>query len=364
MNLDQDWNRLAWWHWAAPLGGAALAAATLLALLAPTSGLFIALAVVLLGGAVFAAVHHAEVLAVRIGEPFGSILLALAITTLEVGLILSMMLTGAEGSQEVARDTVFSVVMIVLNGIVGLCLVVGGARHYEQEFRVQGAASILSVIATLAVVTLVLPNFTQTTLGPMLAANQLLFVSVVSLALYALFVYVQTVRHREHFLIDDGIEFHGEMPSARSTLVSAVLLVLSLAIVILLAKALSPTIAAVISGAGLPAALVGVVIAMVVLLPEGVTAVKAARHNRLQTSLNASLGSVLASIGLTIPIVGVVSILMGTSLTLGVPSESMVILLLTLFVSTLTFATGRTTVLQGGVHLMLFGIFLLLAAVP
>jgi Ca2+:H+ antiporter len=254
--------------------------------------------------------------------------------------------------------------MIVLNGIVGLCLVAGAARHYEQEFRVQGATAILSVIATLAIVTLVLPNFTQTTRGPTLAANQLLFVSIVSLALYALFVYVQTVRHREHFLIDDGAEFHGVMPTSRSTLVSAVLLVLSLLVVILLAKALSPLVAALVTGAGLPAAVVGVIIAMVVLLPEGLTAVKAARHNRLQTSLNASLGSVLASIGLTIPIVGVVSVLGAKPLTLGVAPESMVVLLLTLFVSTLTFATGRTTVLQGGVHLVLFGIFLLLSAVP
>ena len=364
MNADQDWNRLAWWHWAAPLAGAALVGAKSFGLLAPGGGLFIAMAVVLLGGAVFAAVHHAEVLAVRIGEPFGSILLALAITTIEVGLIVSMMLSGAPGSDQVARDTVFSVVMIVLNGIVGLCLVAGAARHYEQEFRVQGAAGILSVIATLAIVALLLPNFTQTTRGPTLADNQLLFVSIVSLALYALFVFVQTVRHREHFLIDDGAEFHGEMPSGRSTLVSAVLLVLSLVIVILLAKALSPTIAAVVAGAGMPAAVVGVIIAMVVLLPEGVTAVKAARHNRLQTSLNASLGSVLASIGLTIPIVGVMSVVMGTPLTLGVAPESMVILVLTLFVSTLTFATGRTTVLQGGVHLVLFGVFLLLSAVP
>lgn len=364
MNTDQDWNRLAWWHWAAPLAGAALVGAKTLAVLEPSSVLFMALAVAFLGGAVFAAVHHAEVLAVRIGEPFGSILLALAITTIEVGLILSMMLTGAPGSDQVARDTVFSVVMIVLNGIVGLCLVAGAARHYEQEFRVQGAAGILSVIATLAIVTLLLPNFTQTTRGPTLAANQLLFVSVASLALYALFVFVQTVRHREHFLIDDGTEFHGEMPTARSTGVSAVLLVVSLVVVILLAKALSPTITSMVQAAGLPTAVVGVIIAMVVLLPEGITAAKAARHNRLQTSLNASLGSVLASIGLTIPIVGVVSVFLGTPLTLGVAPESMVILVLTLFVSTLTFATGRTTVLQGGVHLVLFAIFLLLSAVP
>jgi Ca2+:H+ antiporter len=363
-DADHDWNTMPWWCWAAPLAAGLLVAAKFASLVSPTSAPVIGLAVLLLGGAVFAAVHHAEVLAVRIGEPFGSILLALAITTLEVGLIISVMASGSNGSDAVARDTVYSVVMIVLNGIVGLCLVFGSARHFEQEFRVQGAAAILSVIATLAVVSLVLPNFTRTTAGPTFAPSQLVFVGAVSLGLYALFVFVQTVRHRADFVIEYAGAGEGEKPTTRTTILSAILLVLSLGIVILLAKTLSPIVEAGVVRAGLPLAVVGVVIATLVLLPEGLTAMKAARRNRLQTSLNASLGSAAASIGLTIPIVGAASIYLDKPLTLGLGPEAMVLLILTLFVSTLTFATGRTTVLQGAVHLVIFGVFVFLAAVP
>ena len=363
-DADHDWNRMPWWCWAAPMAAGLLVIAKFAHLVSPASGVVIALAVVLLGGAVFAAVHHAEVLAVRIGEPFGSILLALAITTLEVGLIISVMASGSNGSEAVARDTVYSVVMIVLNGIVGLCLVAGSARHFEQEFRVQGAAAILSVIATLAVVSLILPNFTRTTVGPTFAPSQLLFVGAVSLGLYALFVFVQTVRHRGDFVIEYAGAGQSEKPKARSVILSAILLVLSLVVVILLAKTLSPVVEAAVLRAGLPLAVVGVVIATIVLLPEGLTAMKAAKRNRLQTSLNASLGSAAASIGLTIPIVGAASVYLEKPLTLGLGPEAMVLLALTLFVSTLTFATGRTTVLQGAVHLVIFGVFLFLAAIP
>lgn len=363
-DADHDWNNMPWWCWAAPIAAGLLVAAKFAHLVSPANGLVIALAVLFLGGAVFAAVHHAEVLAVKIGEPFGSILLALAITTLEVGLIISVMASGSSGSDAVARDTVYSVVMIVLNGIVGLCLVAGSARHYDQEFRLQGAVAILSVIATLAIVSLVLPNFTKTTVGPTYAPSQLLFVGAVSLGLYGLFVFVQTVRHRDDFVIEYSGGEHGEPPNTRSTILSALLLVASLVFVILLAKTLSPVVEAAVVGAGLPLAVVGVVIATVVLLPEGLTAMKAAKRNRLQTSLNASLGSAAASIGLTIPIVGTASVLLGKPLTLGLGPDAMVLLLLTLFVSTLTFATGRTTVLQGAVHLVIFGMFLFLAAVP
>jgi Ca2+:H+ antiporter len=359
-----DWNAIPAWCVAAPLAGGALVAAKLAHVISPSSGLVITLAVLLLGGAVFAAVHHAEVLAVKIGEPFGSILLALAITTLEVGLIISVMASGSEGSGAVARDTVFSVVMIVLNGIVGLCLLVGAARHYEQEFQVQGAVGILSVIATLAVIALVLPNFTLTTPGPTFAPKQLMVVGGASIALYAFFVYVQTVRHRDDFIIDQVAVSHGVAPTQKTTLTSAALLLLSLIVVILLAKMLSPVVESAVRNAGLPLAVVGVVIAVVVLLPEGLTAMKAARHNRLQTSLNASLGSAAASIGLTIPIVGAASIVMDQPLVLGLAPEATVLLLLTLFVSTLTFATGRTTMLQGAVHLVIFVVFLLISAVP
>lgn len=359
-----DWNKIPAWCLAGPFLGGLLVAAKTAGLIYPTNPIVLILAIAFLGVAVFAAVHHAEVLAVRIGEPFGSILLALAITTLEVGLIISVMVSGSAGSDAVARDTVYSVVMIVLNGIVGLCLLTGARRHYEQEFRVQGAVGILSVISTLAIIALVLPNFTKTTPGPTLSQSQLIFVGAVSLILYLFFVFIQTVRHRGDFIIDDGQGHHGVTPSARTSAIGAAFLVLSLVVVIMLAKTLSPIVEAAVVGAGLPLAVVGVVIALVVLLPEGLTALKAATHNRLQTSLNASLGSAAASIGLTIPIVGAASVMLGQPLTLGLSPAAMVLLLLTLFVSTLTFATGRTTMLQGAVHLVIFGVFVFLSAVP
>lgn len=361
---DHDFSRMPWWCWAAPLAAAALIAAKSANLVSPTSLPVVLLAVLLIGGAVFSAVHHAEVLAVKIGEPFGSILLALAITTLEVGLIISVMMSGSAGSDAVARDTVYSVVMIVLNGIVGACLVIGGLRHYEQMFRLQSATAILSVIITLATISLVLPNFTFTVPGPVYAPSQLVFVGAASLMLYLIFVFVQTVRHRDDFLMDDGAGHHGKKPTAPATFAAAVLLIISLVVVVLLAKTLSPVLERAVVGASLPLAVVGVVIALVVLLPEGVTAMKAAGRNRLQTSLNASLGSAAASIGLTIPIVGAAAVLMDKPLTLGLGPQGMVLLLLTLFVSTLTFATGRTTVLQGAVHLVIFAVFIFLSAVP
>jgi Ca2+:H+ antiporter len=222
----------------------------------------------------------------------------------------------------------------------------------------------LSVIATLAIVSLVLPNFTLTTTGPTFAPSQLAFIGAVSLGLYGLFVYVQTVRHRDDFVIAYAGAVTGQPPRSRTVAISAVLLIASLAVVIALAKTLSPVLERGVVLAGLPLAVVGVVIAMLVLLPEGITALKAARHNKLQTSLNASLGSAAASIGLTIPVVGATSVLLGQPLTLGLGAEDMVLLLLTLFVSTLTFATGRTTILQGAVHLVIFAVFLFLSAVP
>ena len=352
------------WCWLAPLAAAMLLVARFAHVISPSSGFVIAFAIVLLGGAVFAAVHHAEVVAAKVGQPFGSILLALSVTALEVGLIVSVMTSGSSGTASIARDTVYSAVMIVLNGIVGICLVSGALRHYEQEFRLQGATSILSVIATLAVISLVLPNFTLTTPGPTYASSQLLFVGGVSLVLYILFAFVQTVRHRQDFLMENSTADDGERPSAGAAILAGLLLVISLVVVILLAETLSPVLERSVLTVGLPPAVVGLVIAAVVLLPEGVTAMKAANRNRLQSSLNASLGSVAASAGLTVPIVGATAVYLGQPLDLGLAPKSMVLLMLTLFVSTLTFATGRTTVLQGGVHLVIFGVFIFLSAVP
>ncbi len=325
----------------------------------------VSVAVVLLLAAVFAAVHHAEMVALKAGEPMGSILLALAVTAIETALIVAAMASAPSGDNGLARDTVFSAVSIVLNGVVGLCLLVGAARYREQNFSAQGAVSALSVLATLAIIALILPNFTVSRLGPQYSPTQLIFVGVLSLVLYGVFVFVQSIRHRDYFLAEnDGDEAAHAPPSVGVTAFSGLMLVVSLAGVVLLAETLSPTLEHAIRAAGLPVSFLGVVIATLVLLPESVAAVAAARADKLQTSLNLALGSAIASIGLTIPAVAAVSLYFGKELTLGLDAEGMILLMLTLFVSTLTLATGRATILQGAVHLVIFGVFLLLSAIP
>ena len=354
-----------WWSWAAPLAAVALLGAKALGLTDPAAGATIVLAALLLGATVFAAVHHAEIVALKVGEPFGSVVLAVAVTVIEVALIVSIMVSAPDGGREVARDTVFAATMIVLNGIVGLCLLAGGIRHHEQGFHAHGASGALGVLGTLATLVLILPNYTQTTPGPVYAPSQLVFVAAVSLALYALFLFVQTVRHRSYFLDDtEGAPADAAKPGGRLVAASLGLLLVSLTGVILLAKTLSPAIDRGIEAAGLPDACVGIVIAAIVLLPEGMAAYRAANANRLQTSLNLALGSALASIGLTIPAVTVVSLALGTPLALGLQAPHIVLLVLSLFASTITLAAGRTTVLQGGVHLVIFAAFLVISAVP
>jgi len=250
---------------------------------------------------------------------------------------------------------------------VGTCLLVGGIHHHEQRFEVRGAAASLAVLAALSVLTLVMPNYTSLQLGPMLSPPQLAFAGVSSLVLYGVFVFVQTIRHREYFLAEaeaGGEDVHAALPSGRVALASSVLLVVSLVAVVLLAKLLSPTVEAAVSGAGLPQAIVGIVIAALVLLPEALAAVRAARHNRLQTSLNLALGSALASIGLTIPAVAAVSLITHVPLALGIDGRDTVMLALTLLVVTITLGVGRTTILQGAVHLFLFATYVFLSLVP
>lgn len=321
----------------------------------------------LLGGVVFSAVHHAEILALKLGEPFGSILLAVAVTVIEVGLIVSIMLSGVEGSAGVARDTVFAAVLIVLNGVIGLCLLAGGRRHHEQSFQLLGASSALAVLGTLATITLILPNFTLAESGPSFSKVQVLVVGAVSLLLWGAFVFTQTIRHRNYFLETPvmGEEVHQQdRPTRAVAQVSLVLLLASLGAVILLAKVLSAPLDAAVAWAGLPDAFVGVVIATIVLLPESIAAVKSAVQNRLQNSINLAVGSAIASIGLTVPVVAVLSVVMGMKLELGVSSSAMAMLVLTLFVSTLTLGTGKTTALHGVIHLVIFMVFLLISAVP
>ncbi|WP_294537535.1 ionic transporter y4hA [uncultured Rhodoblastus sp.] len=376
MSASQSVHESHWWVWAAPLGALVLLGLKYGGVLPKDAPGLLVVASIFLLASVFAAVHHAEVVALKVGEPFGSILLAVSVTVIEVALIVSMMVSAPPGASALARDTVFSAVIIVLNGVIGLCLVAGGARHREQTFRVEGTASSLSVLATLSVMTLVLPNFTVTKLGPQYAPTQLIFVSELSLLLYGVYVFVQSVRHRDYFLVPEpspalADDFSAATPdiaeykpSTRLALISMAFLLASLVAVVLLAKSLSPALEQAIAAAGLPPSFNGVVIAALVLLPESGAAVVAARANRIQTSLNLALGSAIASIGLTIPVVGAVSLYLGQELILGLGSQEMVLLALTLIASTLTLSTGRATILQGAVHLVIFGVFLLLSAVP
>ena len=330
-----------------------------------TGSAIASIAGIALVGTVSAAVYHAEVIAHRVGEPFGTLILAVAVTIIEVALIAFVMI-GAEGKAGLARDTVFAAVMIVTNGIVGLCLLVGGLQHREQEFQLRGASAALAVLAALTTLTLILPNVTTSVAGPVFSRPQLEFAAVVSLLLYGSFVFVQTVRHRDYFLPvgDGGEETHAAPPSGMTALISTGLLFASLVAVVGLAKTLTPAVETVIERLRAPKSVVGVVIAALVLMPEALAALRAARANRLQTSLNLALGSALASIGLTIPAVAVLSIVLSQPLELGLNQRDEVLLALTLLVSVITLGTGRTTILQGIVHLVIFAAFLFLAFVP
>lgn len=321
---------------------------------------------IMLGASVVTAVHHAEVVAHRVGEPFGTLILALAVTVIEVGLILTLMQAEPDKAMTLARDTVFAAVMVILNLLMGLCLLVGSLRHHEQRFQRTGIGAALATLTVLTVLTLVLPNYTSTVPGPFYSPEQLGFVAAVSLILYATFALVQTMRHRDYFLPDDeeDAEAHAAPPSAQRMWGSLALLVACLFAVVLLAKNLSPVIGAALDTAGAPPAVLGVLIAALILAPEGLAAVRAAKANRLQTSLNLALGSALATIGLTIPAVAVLSIATGLHISLGLDAKSAVLLFLSLIVASQTLANGRTTVLQGAIHLMLFAVYLFTTFVP
>jgi Ca2+:H+ antiporter len=330
---------------------------------------FIVLMGVALIGAVIAAVHHAEVVAHKTGEPYGTLVLALCITVIEVSLIVSLMIAGKEGSEVIARDAVFATIMIIMNGIIGLCIFVGGLSHRELSFRNEGTNSTLAVLTALATFILVLPVVTVSTPGPTFTTSQLAFAGISTLALYMAFLFFQTVSHRDYYLPKakdkkTDINFHALKPSNLKTAVSGILLFASLIAVVALAKLLSPTIEAAVQAAGAPKAVVGIAIAFLVLLPEGFAALRAARANRLQSSLNLALGSALASIGLTIPAVAAIAIFFGMPLTLGISSLNMILMYLSFFIGALTLAIGRTTLLQGVVHLIIFFEYLFLSLVP
>jgi len=352
-----------WWAWTWP----ALAWLVLLVTFPGGAGAVLAAAAgIALITTVFAAVYHAEVVAHRVGEPFGTIVLAVAVTVIEVALIVSVVIAAPAEKADLARDTVFAAVMIVCNGIVGACLLWGGARHREQGFQLQGASAALAVLAALTTLTLILPNVATSVPGPVFSTSQLAFAGVVSLVLYGGFIFVQTVRHRDYFLPvePDREGAHAPPPSNRTALVSAGILLAALVAVVGLAKSLTPVLESAVQVLDVPKGLVGTVIAALVLMPEGLAALQAARANRLQTSLNLALGSALASIGLTIPTVAVVSIVLHQPITLGLEQKDQVLLALTLFISVITLGTGRTTVLQGVIHLAIFAVFLFFAVVP
>jgi Ca2+:H+ antiporter len=348
--------------WVVPLLGWLLIGASYVA---RVPSVFVALILILV---VLAAVHHAELIAHRVGEPFGTFLLAVAVTVLELGMIVTLMSAAGDDAVTLARDTVFAAVMIILNGLIGICILIGGARHREQSFKQTGVSASLATLCALTVLTLVLPNFTVSEPGPIYSASQLGFVAVVSFLLYVTFVSVQTVRHRDYFLPPKALaadeEVHAEPPSNRQTIWSSMLLVASLGAVIVMAKLLASPIEEGVAAAGAPRTIVGVIIATLVLLPESVAAIRAALANRLQTSLNLGLGSALATIGLSIPAVAALSLVLGLPIALGLDGKGIILLFLTLLVSSLSLGTGRTTILQGVVHLVIFGVYLFTTVVP
>ncbi len=330
------------------------------------SGWVNALLGVVLISVVLSAVHHAEVVAHKVGEPFGTLILALAITVIEVSLIVTIMLTENIEGSTLARDTVFAAIMLILTGIIGLCLLLGGYYHKEQLFMKQGVSASLVTLSAITILTLVLPNYTTSEAGPVYSTSQLIFVAIVSLVLYLAFVAVQAGRHRDYFLPEKetDAEVHAAPPSNLTTICSAVFLLLSLGVVVLLSKQLSPAIEDIVLSMGAPKSLVGIIIAFVILLPEGLAAIRAARRNRLQTSLNLALGSALASIGLTIPAVAIVGYFTGFSITLGIDTKSTLLLLLSLFTISISFGAGRTNILQGIVLLVILATYLFTTVVP
>jgi Ca2+:H+ antiporter len=319
---------------------------------------------VVLMAVVFAVVYHADVIAHRTGEPYGTLVLTVAVTVIEVALILSIMLAG-KGRPELARETVFSVIMVVCNGVVGLCLILGGLRYGEQGFRLPGASAYLVVLMPLATLTLILPTYTTSVPGPFYTDTQLGFVGLVTLMLYGVFLYVQTVRHRDYFLSDlGGASDDHAPPGPRQLWESVVLLLVGLTAVVLLAKGVAGSLETMVTAVGAPVEAVGLLVALLVLLPETVAALRAARRNELQKSLNLALGSSLATIGLTIPAVSLLAIVLHQPLELGIDLRDTVLLVLTFAVSLVTFGGGRTNILPGFVHLVLFAIFVFMIFAP
>jgi len=341
---------------AVALGANGITAVPLLALLSA-----------ILVAAVISAVHHAEIIAHKIGEPFGTLVLALAVTVIEVALILSLMMVRGEAAATLPRDTIYAAVMIICNGVVGLCVLIGGLHHREQSFRIEGTGSGFAALASLSILVLVMPRLTVSSASGSYTNSQLVFVACSSLALWMVFVFIQTIRHRDYFLpahAPGDESSHAPPPSVRAVWLSVALLLASLVGVVGMAKLLSPSIESAVVSAGAPQTVVGIIIALIVLLPETWAAVRAARADRLQTSMNLAIGSALASIGLTIPAVVTTSVLLGLPLQLGLEPKDIALVTLSFIVGAITLGSGRTNVMQGAVHLVIFAAFLFLSLVP
>jgi Ca2+:H+ antiporter len=325
---------------------------------------------ILLIGSVMSAVHHSEIIAHRVGEPYGTIILAIAITIIEVSVIVSLMISGGGDALSLARDTVYAATMLILNGIVGLCLFIGGLKHHEQTFSKHSVNIALVSLVSIIVFTLILPTFTKSISGPYYSSSQMLFAAVACLMIYTSFIFAQTVRHREYFLADEQHSREHKSNDAHtfvsnySLIISLVFLLISLTIVVLLAKTLSPSIEEIIVSYNLPKTLVGIVIASIILLPEGIAAIIAARKNKLQTSLNLALGSALASIGLTIPVVSIVCYFYNIQIVLGLDYLSIILLMLSVLTVMLSLNSGRSNIVYGTVLLVNLMAFVYLIVYP
>lgn len=343
-----------------------------LSLVSPQFFGIVALLSIGLIASVICAVHHAEVIAHKVGEPFGTLVLALSVTIIEVALIVSMMLSGGEEAMGLARDTIFAAVMIILNGIIGLSLIVGGRKHLVQGFNLEGVTAAIGTMTVIIVFSLILPNYvTSSGIEGIYTHKQLLFVSFITLALFTAFTLFQTIGHREYFLpiIDPSkpepiIKDNSHKPSLKATYISLFSLIVSLIAVVLSAKAISPSLEAFLGKAGAPLATLGILIAAIVLLPEFGAAMRAAKANRLQSSLNLAIGSAIASIGLTIPAVAILAVYMDWPIELGLDAKSIVLLVLSLFVVSNSLRTGSTTILPGIIHVLIFITYLFMSFVP
>lgn len=333
-------------------------------LLGPGTGTFPAILLGLaLAGAVFAAVHHAEVLAHALGEPFGTLILTISVTIIELALIISVMLAD-QSSPTLVRDTVYAVIMIICTGLVGACMLAGGLRFREQSFDVTAISIYLAMLIVLATMTLVLPNYTVSAPGPKFSDSQLAFISAVTIVLYGVFLYTQTILHRDYFTGSKVIEAGEHALTAPGFATAGLLLVLSLTAVVLLAKKFGVLVDQAVDVLGAPNAAAGVIIAFLILLPESIAALNAARADNLQKSLNLALGSSLATIGLTLPAVAAANVFLRQPLELGLAPKEMALLVMTLGTSIVTFGTGRTNILFGFLHLVIFAVFMFLVFVP